>query len=181
VDLPARSIALAALSGSLSYAACHVPDWGTQWGAGVAFGLLVLGPTQRSAARFLALAALSVAVYRAAVWLAVQLVSDTPVPAVAACAFAGVLGAAALSLGASAVTRAGIDRGAAARAAAWGALGGALIGFAVNAPDGSLAQIGPLLAGFVVWQVGYTVSHRLAPWRSAAQRADGEGPLRTPA
>jgi hypothetical protein len=38
-----------------------------------------------------------------------------------------------------------------------------------------------LLAGFVLWQVGYAASHRLAPWRGAAARAGADGPLHTPA
>ena len=49
------------------------PDWRHPWGAGIVFGLLVLAPT-RASARFLALSALSIAVYRVAVWLAQSLV-----------------------------------------------------------------------------------------------------------
>jgi hypothetical protein len=162
-----RALALAALSGALSYAACYVPDHGSAWGAGLAFGLLVLAPTRREMPRFLALLALSVAVYRAAVWLAVTLVVETPVPAWAACGLAGVGGAAALSLAAGAVAGSGAERGALLRALAWGAVGGVLIGVAVDAEDESLLQKLVLLAGFVVWQVGYTASHRLAPWRAA--------------
>jgi hypothetical protein len=160
-----RALAAAALSGLLSYAACFVPDHGSEWGAGIAFGLLVLGPTGRDARRFLALAALSIAVYRAAVWLAVRLVMDTPAPAVVACGLAGVLGAAALSAGAGALTGAARERGALLRSLAWGAAGGVLIGLAVDADDESRGQQLLLLAGFVVWQVGYTAAHRLAPWR----------------
>jgi len=168
-----RGIAFALVSGALSYAACFVPDRGTQWGAGIVFGLLVLGPTRRDARAFLALAALSVAVYRAAVWVAVRLTVDTPVPAVAACVLAGVLGAVALSLGASAVGRAPAERAATLRAAVWGAAAGALIGLAVDAPDESVAQNALLLAGFVVWQAGYTASHHLEPWRAVAPDARG--------
>jgi hypothetical protein len=163
----------AALSGLLSYAACYVPDQGARWGAGAAFGLLVLAPSQRDLPRFVALVALSVAVYRVAVWLAVWLVTDTPVPPVAACGLAGVLGAVALSLGAGVVLGSAPRRGARVRAAAWGAVGGVLIGVAVDAPDEALAQSLLLLAGFVVWQVGYTVSHRLAPWRSGDEPRAG--------
>lgn len=160
-----RGVALAAASGVLSFAACFVPDHGTSWGAGIVFGLLVLGPTRHDARGFLALAALSTAVYRAAVWLAVRLAVDTPVPAVAACALAGVLGALALAFGAGAVRGVATERGPALRAALWGALAGLAIGFATDRPDGSIAQHALLLAGFVVWQVGYTASHHLAPWR----------------
>jgi hypothetical protein len=149
----------------LSYAGSFVGDGAASWSAGIVFGLLVLGPSAGERAGFVALAAFSVAVYRVAVWLAQWLVVQTPVPELAACALAGVLGAVALSLGAGTIVGAGAPRGATARAAAWGLLGGLLIGLAIGAPDESLLQRAGLLAGFVVWQVGYTASHRLAPWR----------------
>jgi len=95
-----RGAALAVLSGALSYAACLAGDEGTCWGAGIAFGLLVLGPR--------------------------------------------------------------------VRAALWGAAEDAAIGVAVEAPDESVEQRLFLFAGFVAWQMGYTLSHRLAPWRRAA-------------
>lgn len=79
----ARGVACAAVSGTLSYAACLAADEGTRWGAGIAAA-------------------------------------------------------------------------------------GAAIGVAVDAPDESIAQQLFLFAGFVAWQVGYTVSHRLAPWRRVA-------------
>lgn len=160
-----RGVAFAVLSGALSTVACLAGDGGTRWGAGVVFGLLVLGPTAREASRFLALAVLSASVYRVAVWVAVRLAMDTPVPALAACAIAGTGGAVALSLGAGVVAGTGAARAATVRAALWGTAAGVAIGVAVEAPDQSLAQHLWLLAGFVAWQVGYTVSHRLAPWR----------------
>lgn len=161
------ALLLAALSGVLSYAACYVAGWGTSWGAGIVFGLLVLAPTRRDVPGFLGLLALSIAVYRAAVWLAVRLAADTPVPDFVACGLAGVLGAAVLSLGTAAFVGAGVARRALALAMVWGLAGGLLIGWAVVAPDESPAQKILLLAGFVVWQVGYTAAHRLAPWRAA--------------
>jgi hypothetical protein len=163
-----QGVAIAALSGLLSYAACYIPDWGTQWGAGIAFGLLVLGPTQRDASSFAAVVALSTAVYRVAVWIAVRLTVDTPVPAIAACMLAGALGAVALSFGAGTVRGGGFENPALRLAAIWGAVAGALIGIAVDVPEESIFLDVFLLAGFVAWQVGYTVSHRLAPWRRMA-------------
>ena len=149
----------------LSYAACFVLEpAGTRWGAGVLFGLLVLGPTERRGSRFAGLAVLSAAVYRAAVWSAQQLHTESGVPAAAACALAGTAGAVLLALGSAAL----VQRPAAWRAiglgAALGAAGGASIGLALAMPDGSIALHGLLLGGFVVWQVGYAAAHRLRPW-----------------
>jgi hypothetical protein len=159
-------LALAALSGFLSYVAFRVPSSaGGRWGAGIAFGLLVLGPTGRGPARFAALFALSVAVYRVAVWLATTLYVEASVPAVVACGLAGVLGAVAVSAGAAASGRAPLDRGATARAAAFGLAGGVLIGLCLAFDDESPLQHALLLGGYLVWQMGYTAAHRLAPWR----------------
>lgn len=166
----AAGVALAALSGVLSYGACFVGDGlGTDWGAGVLFGLLVLAPSQRAAAGRLALlVALSTAVYRAAVFIAHGLYVDASWPAVLACALAGMAGALALSLGSGAVLGTHADRRTTALAAVWGAGAGALIGASVTAPDESWIQKLLLLSGFVAWQVGYAAAHRLQPWRRSA-------------
>jgi len=159
---------VASFSGVLSYAACFVLEpAGTRWGAGVVFGLLVLGPSQRRGARFGGLAVLSTAVYRAAVWSAQQLHTENGVPAAAACALAGAAGAALLALGSAALIQRPADIRATGFGAALGAAGGALIGVALEMPDGSFALHGLLLGGFVVWQVGYAAAHRLPSWSRA--------------
>lgn len=157
---------MAAVSGVLSYAACFVGEGlGTDWAAGLLFGLLVLAPSQAGAPRRLVmLVALSTGVYRAAVWIAQGLYVDASWPAVVSCALAGLAGALALSLGSSAVLGARTDFRAMALGAAVGAGAGVLVGASVAAPDESLIQRLLLLSGFVAWQVGYAAAHRLQPW-----------------
>jgi len=160
-----RGVAAAAVSGALSYATCFVGDGvGTHWGAGLMFGLLVLAPGAHEAGRRALLVALSMAVYRAAVWIAQDLYVDTALPAVAACALAGAAGALALPPGAGALLGTRPGARAVALGAACGAGAGVLIGASVVAPDESLVQKLLLLSGFVTWQVGYTAAHRLRPW-----------------
>ncbi len=160
-----RGIALAALSGALSYAVCFLIEGaGPRWGAGILFGLLVLGPTQRRAGRFAGLAVLSIAVYRAAVWVAQQLHAESRVPAALACALAGAAGAIGLALGTAAIAKTPAALRGTALAAVLGAASGALIGLAVDVPEGSPALHPLLFAGYVGWQVGYCASHRLPSW-----------------
>jgi hypothetical protein len=160
-----RGIAVAALSGVLSYAVCFLVEGaGVRWGAGIVFGLLVLGPSQRRAGRFAGLAMLSIAVYRAAVWIAQQLHTEGGVAAVLACALAGAAGAVVLALGTAAIGKTPAALRATALGAVLGAASGALIGFAVDLPEGSLALHPLVFAGYVGWQVGYLVSHELPSW-----------------
>lgn len=157
-----RALALAAVSGGVSYAACFLPDgFGARWGAGIVFGALVLAPSLRGTRDRIAALVLSTAVYRAAVWLAQELHVAASWPAVVACALAGAAGAIALSLAASAALHSQTTARARAGAAAIGAGAGALIGLGIDAPDEALIQRLLLLAGFVAWQVGYTAAHRL--------------------
>ena len=165
----ARSRIAAAISGILSYAACLVTEGlGARWGAGLVFGALVLAPSRRETRDRVVAIALSAAVYRAAFWLADRLHVDASWPVVVACALAGVLGAVALSIGSSVAFRTRADARATAWAAAAGAVAGAVIGVGIEAPDESLAQRLLLLTGFVAWQLGYTVAHRLRPWSRQA-------------
>ncbi len=164
-----RALGLAALAGVASYAACFLPDGvGARWGAGLAFGALVLAPCLRATRDRGLVILLSIAVYRAAVWLADRLHVDAGWPALLACSLAGAGGALMLALASRALP--GLVSGArgTALAAGIGALAGALIGLAVDAPDGSLRLHLLLLAGFVVWQVGYTAAQRLHPAPRAA-------------
>jgi hypothetical protein len=164
-----RGIAAAAVSGALSYASCFVGNGvGTDWGAGLWFGALVLAPGARGPGRRALLVALSVAVYRAAVWMAQGLYVDVSWPAVTSCALAGAAGALALPPGASALLGARAGGRAVALGTACGAGAGVLIGASVVAPDESLVQKLLLLAGFVAWQVGYAAAHRLRPWSGSA-------------
>jgi hypothetical protein len=53
---------------------------------------------------------------------------------------------------------------------------GLLIGLSLDAPDESTTQRLLLIAGFVVWQVGYTAAHGLIPWsKSSARNPNGGG------
>lgn len=154
----------ALLSGALSYASTYLPDsLGVRWGAGVAFGVLVLAPSRSGTPLRVALVALSALAYRAAVWLAETLYVDADWPAVAACGVAGIAGVLLVSLGTSAIVRARPDLRAIALAAIPGVLAGVLIGVCVEAEDESIGQQALLLAGYVTWQVGYAAAHRLAP------------------
>lgn len=166
-----RGLLIAAATGVLSYASFFLDDSFGRWVPGIVFGLLVLGPTQRAAVRFAALVALSTAVYRVAVLLATQLYAGTTASGVWSCALAGVAGALALSVGASAIAGTAFDRRAAVTAAIAGAVGGALIGLAVNARDESVILHVLLASGFVVWQVGYAAAHRLSPWSPFDRRS----------
>lgn len=153
---------VAFLSGALSYASTYVPDsWGVRWGAGLVFGVLVLAPGHRDRVRAASLVALSAVVYRGAVWLAQTLYGGTVASGIAVCALSGVLGAVALSLGSSALLRRPVAGRAILLASLTGALGGVSIGLCVNGSDESISQQVLLLAGYVIWQVGYAAAHRL--------------------
>lgn len=164
---------MAALSGAVSYAACFLPDFGvdgfgTRWGAGLVFGVLVLAPSLRATRERVVAILLSTAVYRAAVALADQLHVAAGWHAVLACAFAGASGAIALSIGSRAALRLASGARETALAAIAGAGAGVLIGLCIDAPDESRWQRLLLFAGFVAWQVGYTAALRLRPWSSTA-------------
>ena len=168
-------VAVAALSGALSYASCFVPHaGGAQWGAGVIFGLLVLGPSYRGTSHFVVLAALSTAVYRVAVWSAQKLYVDTSWSGVASCALAGFAGAIALSLGSSVVLRTRATTLSTTCSAVVGAGAGALIGLSLGAPDESVIQHVLFFSGFVMWQVGYVAAHCLSPWPRVAGHFRGQ-------
>jgi hypothetical protein len=154
----------AAASGILSYAAGVVPEpfsgHGLFWGAGLFFGALVLAPGARAWWRRIALVAVSVLVYRVAVWFAMALVTTSDWPEVAACAAAGAVAAPVLRL----VTR--LFQGGRPRlrphllAAAAGAGGGLLIGVAMGSGEEDLLRLHlSLLAGYLVWQLGYAATH----------------------
>ena len=161
---------LALLAGALSYAATYLPDsLGVRWGAGIVFGVLVLAPSQRGTRNRVALLAVSALAYRAAVWIAETLHTEAGWPAIGACVLAGAAGVLFVSLGSSAVLRTRADLRAIGLASIAGALSGVAIGVCVDATDESLAQQVLLLAGYVVWQVGYAAAHRLAPAWSAAR------------
>ena len=164
-----RALALAALSGVASYAACFLPGgFGARWGAGLLFGALVLVPCLAATRDRILAIVLSTAVYRAAVWLADRLHVAAGWHAVLACSLAGAIGAVALSLGSRTALRLASGPREMAQATAIGAGAGALIGLCIDAPDGSLRLHVLLLAGFVVWQVGYTAAQRLRPGSRAA-------------
>jgi hypothetical protein len=154
----------AAVSGALSYVAGVLPEpyagLGLSWAAGLLFGVLVLAPGARSWGRRIAVVTASALVYRAAVWLATALVVETPWPEVVACLTAGAVAAPALRL----VTQALLgDRSSVRRhllALAAGAAGGALIGVAVTGSNEGVLRLHlPLLAGYLVWQLGYAAAH----------------------
>ena len=166
---PALGLALALVSGVLSYAATFLPESiGVRWGAGVIFGALVLAPSHPDPTRRVALIALSAGAYRLAVWLAQTLYAGTLASALFSCALAGVFGVLVVSIGTSLLSRSPVDRRALVSASIAGAIAGLLIGICVRADDESVWQQAALLAGYVVWQVGYTASHRLAPGARAA-------------
>ena len=166
---PALGLALALVAGVLSYAATFLPDSiGVRWGAGVIFGALVLAPSHPDPTRRVALIALSAGAYRSAVWLAQTLYSGSFASALASCAAAGVFGVLVVAIGTSLLAKSAVDRRALAKASVSGAIAGVLIGLCVRADDESVGQQAFLLAGYVVWQVGYAAAHRLAPAERAA-------------
>jgi hypothetical protein len=168
-----RGVAIAALSGGLSYAACFVGDGlGTRWGAGLVFGALVLAPSFSGVRQRVLLGIESVLVYRAAVSLATRLYVEASWSGAAGCALAGALGALALSLAAGATLRTRPGPGRTALATLVGSVGGVLIGLRVDASDDAALPQLLLLSGFVVWQVGYAAAHGLRPaWGSRGASA----------
>jgi hypothetical protein len=177
-----RALLVAAFAGLLSYLACRLPEplggFGTDWGAGLIFGALALAPLAplapqgRSWARRAGLVAASALVYRGAVWLAVELAAEHRWPEVAACALAGALGAPLLAFAARPLLGGRSHLGDHLFALIAGAAGGALIGVATMGSDESWLRFDlPLLAGFVVWQVGWAAAH--GPRRDG--RGDREG------
>ena len=172
-SLPApRHLLITAVAGLISFLACLLPESfggvGTNWGAGVIFGLLVLAPQGRSWARRAGLFLASVLVYRGAVWLAVALAAERHWSEIAACALAGVLAAPLLAFGAQLLLAGRPRLTAHLLALIAGAAGGALTGFAASGPDDQVLRFHlPLLAGFVVWQVGWAAAY--GP-RSAGRR-----------
>lgn len=164
-SLPApRHLLVAAVAGLLSYLVCRLPESyggvGINWGAGLIFGALALAPQGRSWARRAGMVVASALVYRGAVWLAVELAAERHWPEIAACALAGGLAAPLLAFAAQPLLArrprlAGHLLGLIA-----GAVGGALIGVATIGPDDQVLRFDlPLLAGFVVWQVGWAAAH----------------------
>lgn len=167
-SLPApRHLAIAAVAGLLSYLVCRLPEpfggHGTEWGAGLIFGALALAPQGRSWARRAWLVVASALVYRGAVWLAVELVAEGSWHEILACAFVGALAAPILGLAAGPLLarRSSLVRHLLAAGA--GAAGGALIGISLGADERFLTLDLPLLAGFVVWQVGWAAAHGPKP------------------
>lgn len=159
-----RYLLAAAASGVLSYVAGVLPEpfagAGITWAAGLLFGVLVLAPGARSWWRRIAVVIASVLVYRAAVWLAMTLVVETPWPEIAACQVAGA--------GAGPVLRLATQPPLGGRssphrrlvALATGTAGGSLIGVAVSGSnEGALGLHLPLLAGYLVWQLGYVAAY----------------------
>lgn len=163
-----RALGLAALSGGLSYQACLLFDGeGTKWGAGVLFGLLVLGPSARERRRFLSLASLSTLVYRGAVELASQLHTEHDWPALLACALAGFAGAALLAVGSDLLQRQPQNPRRLVHGGLAGAASGSLIGLAFSLPDESPWLKLSLALGFLAWQTSYTAIHHLRPFAAA--------------
>ena len=161
---PPRHLMVAAVAGLLSYLACLLPESyggvGTNWGAGLIFGALVLAPQGRSWARRAGLVVASVLVYRGAVWVAVELASEHRWPEITACALAGVLAAPLLAFAVQPLLARRPRLTAHLLALIAGAAGGALIGFATSGPDDQVLRFHlPLLAGYVVWQVGWAAAY----------------------
>ena len=167
-----KPIAVAALSGFLSYVACLlVESGGTDWGAGLLFGVLVLAPSAKGAVRRLALVGSSMVVYRGAVELAVELYGDRSWPSLAACGLAGILGAVALPLAASVILWQRPQGRPIALGALVGAVSGLVFGVGLQLPDAFLHVTYPL--GFATWQVGYAMVHRLPGWFGADKHLAG--------
>jgi hypothetical protein len=161
---PPRLLGVAALAGLASYLVGRLPEpWGAvgiDWGAGLLFGALVLAPQGRSWIRRAGLLAASALVYRGAVWLAVALAAEGDWPEVLACALAGALGAPLLAFAAGPLLGRRARPGRHLAALIAGAAGGALIGVATLGPDEELLRLDlPMLAGYVVWQVGWAAAH----------------------
>ena len=159
-----RQLVVAAVAGLLSFLACLLPEAfggvGTNWGAGVIFGALALAPQGRSWARRTGLFLASVLVYRGAVWVAVALAAERHWPEIAACALAGVVAAPLLAAGAQLLLARRPRLTSHVLGLIAGAVGGALIGFAASGPDDQILRFHlPLLAGFVVWQVGWAAAY----------------------
>ena len=160
-----RGIAAAGLASALSYGFwLNWDEGGPEWGAGLFFGFLVLAPSVRGTLRRLGLVISSIATYRGAVWVAEELYTDAWWPDVAAFALAGAGGAAALTLAASFVLTVQPQTRSFLFGVLTGALAGPFFSLAFRSPDESLSGHVTLLLGFAVWQVGYTLAHKLRPW-----------------
>lgn len=164
-DRPAiRHLLVAAVSALLSYLLTQTPEGytriGTDWGPGLVFGVLALAPAVRSWWRRAGLVAASALIYRGAVEIATWLAAGQRWPEVGACALAGGLAAPVLALVALPLAGRRSGGGRHLLALAFGAAGGALIGFAVSGSDDQLLHFHlPLAAGYLVWQVGWTAAH----------------------
>jgi hypothetical protein len=155
---------LAAISGVLSYAALRFGEdsggLAVDWGAGLLFGILVLAPQGRSWWRRAALVVASALVYRGAVWLAVELASEREWSEVLACLLAGALAAPLLALLTLPLLGGRLRSGPTLLALVAGTAGGALIGLATAGGDDQVLRFDlPLLAGYLIWQVGYTAAY----------------------
>jgi hypothetical protein len=170
-----RHLLAAGLAGVLSYLACRLPapfgGLGTNWGPGLIFGVLVLAPRGRSWARRALLLEASALIYFGAVWLAVDLAAERHWSEVAACALVGALAAPILALAARPFLALRSRLGDHLLALLAGAAGGAAIGIAAMGGDDRWLSFDlPLLAGFLVWQVGWAAAH--IPRLDGAGRAD---------
>lgn len=161
-----RAAGAVAASSLLSTAACYVPGGlGARYGAGLAFGALVLAPRAAALrARGFALLA-SLAIYRGAVFAADALHTGARWPAELACAFSGALGALLLALAARRLLGPRPRPAAAGIAALVGAAAGASIGHAFEVPDTSPLLPACLLVGYALWQFGFAGAHA---WLRAA-------------
>jgi hypothetical protein len=172
VRVSQRSLAVGAVAGLLSSAACFLPGGqGSQWAPGLIFGVLVLAPSYSGAARRALLVIASALVYRAAVWLASTLYVNFSTweggPHIPSCTLAGGLGALALAVLVSLITSAPLDRRATRRSVVVGAVAGAFLdGYFALADQQRLVEYAAVAACFVLWQASYPALHHLAPWRA---------------
>jgi hypothetical protein len=153
---------LAAVSGVLSFGALYLPgkeELARDWAAGAIYGCLVLVPSSRSLRQGALLVSASVVVYRSAVWLAISLFDDGW-SGLTSCTVAGVAGAIALGGATLACLRVPPTLGRLAQFAGSGAVGGLLIGANFPLADASLPGDPAVLAGYVGWQVLFTLVAR---------------------
>ena len=165
-DQRTRRLAVAAASGVLSWAWWLAPqgllDLGIEWAPGLIFGLLVLAPAAGSRWRAAVLVVESVLVYRAAVWVAVQLIGGRAWSETAACAVVGAVAVPVLALVTTPVLGCRWKPAATALATLAGAVGGVLLGLGVATSEQYVVRLHMLvLAGFALWQTGYAAGHLL--------------------
>ena len=167
-----RSLTAGVVSGALSFAACFLPGGvGSTWAPGLIFGALVLAPSHSGVGRRAPLVVASALVYRGAVWLASTLYMNVQLGTNGAhlpsCTLAGGLGALALAVATSLVTREPAERAATRRSIAFGALAGALLDAYFAFADGDrFVDQAAAFGCFAVWQGSYAALHRLDPWRA---------------